>query len=67
MYPPRTIRARTRALILCLLPIPLMPGCGSPATETPAEIPAAPQEAAKASFQALSGAKKATPKPAAPK
>jgi len=41
-------------------------GCGSPAVETPAEIPPAPQEASNASFQALSG-KKPTPKPVAPK
>jgi hypothetical protein len=65
MRRPRTARGRIRVLISFLVLAPLVAGCGSQTAETPAEIPPAPQEAAKASFQAFSG-QKAAPKPTAP-
>jgi hypothetical protein len=62
----QTARGRFCVLISFIALAPLLEGCGSPAVETPAEIPPAPIESSKASFEALSG-KKATPKPVPPK
>jgi hypothetical protein len=56
-----------RVLISSLVLAPLLAGCGSSATtETPAEIPPAPKESSKDSYQALFK-KGSPPAPAAPK
>jgi hypothetical protein len=64
MRRPRSVRRRFLTLISSFVLAPLLAGCGSQATETPAEIPAAPKESAKASYEAFF--KKEAPKPAAP-
>jgi hypothetical protein len=64
MRQPRAARRRFLTLILSFPLAPLLAGCGSQATETPAEIPEAPKDASKASYEAFF--KKAAPKPAAP-
>jgi hypothetical protein len=66
-------RGRIWVLLAGFVAAPLLPGCGGGGTQTavstPEEIPEAPKEASKASYQALSGgmAKKAAPAPGAPK
>jgi hypothetical protein len=64
MRQPWAARGRFRTLIWSFVLSPLLAGCGSQATETPAEIPAAPKESSKASYEAFF--KKEAPKPAAP-
>jgi hypothetical protein len=67
MHLSKTARGRICVLILCLFSFSLLPACGSSAVETPSDIPAAPQEASKASYQAIVGNNKAAPKPGAAK
>jgi hypothetical protein len=64
MRRPRAARGRIRVLISFLVLASPLAGCGSQATETPSEIPDAPKESSKASYEAFF--KKAAPKPAAP-
>ena len=63
MFRPRTARGRFFVLFSLLILVPPIAGCGSPASETPAEIPAAPKESSKASYEAFF--KKTPAKPAA--
>lgn len=60
-------RVKVQVLVAGLLAAPMLSGCGdSPAVETPKEIPPAPQESSKASFEALRGQSKTAAPKAAP-